>query len=127
MSAPRPPHKPDPMPFDEIVRLAESRKLQKPPRRCGWLCRIFRLVLLLLLIVLCGIGGGAYWLLNSEGGLRFALFELPQKLQSGVNIQSQTLRGTLWSGFSGEGWRIETESADIALSRLNFEWQPHQL
>lgn len=65
---------------------------------------------------------GAYWLAATESGLRFALYRLPAL--GGVKIASQTLNGSLWHGFSGEGWTIETEAADLSLSRFDFRWRP---
>ncbi|MDO5356883.1 MAG: translocation/assembly module TamB domain-containing protein [Conchiformibius sp.] len=129
MSAPRPSEKPDTMPFEEIVKLARSRKEtgKKPRRRCGWFCRILRVCLLLVLLVSAAAAGGAWWLLGTHGGLRFALFDLPQRLETGVSIRAASVRGTLWDGFSGEDWTLVTDEADIGISRLKFDWQPEKL
>lgn len=77
-------------------------------------------------LVSCGAAAaGTYWLAASESGLRFALYRLPAL--GGVKIASQTLNGSLWHGFSGEGWAIETEAASLTLSRFDFSWHPSEL
>lgn len=59
-------------------------------------------------------------------GLRYAL-TLPEKFQLGVAIQTDSLQGSLWHGFSAQGVTVKTESADIAATSLKLKWQPTEL
>ncbi|UOP04393.2 translocation/assembly module TamB domain-containing protein [Conchiformibius kuhniae] len=115
------------MPFDEIVARIESRKNPPPPRKRRPLLRLLRVLLLLALVLLLALGGGAWWLLATESGLRFALFDAPQKLDAPLRIRAKQVSGTLWHGFSGTGWHIETESADIDTDRFTLAWQSSAL
>lgn len=96
---------------------------QKPPKKTAR-----KLLLWLfggLFAVLAALAGAAVWLAATESGLRYGLYQIPSWF--GVNIRSETLKGTLWRGFSGEGWQVETEGADIGISRFSFDWQPQAL
>ena len=93
------------------------------PRRLAK--RVFKAMLLLSVMLVLVTGGILVWLASTESGLRFALYRLPEL--GGVKISSQTLNGTLWQGFNGEGWKIQTEAADIDLAKLSFQWQPNLL
>ncbi len=104
--------------------IPEEHTPQPPaPKRSGrnWLRRL--LVLLVLGILL--LAGVVTWIIGTESGLRFGLYKIPSWF--GVNITSKTLQGTLLAGFSGDSWRIETEGADVDISRFNFAWQPQEL
>ncbi|QEY23880.1 translocation/assembly module TamB domain-containing protein [Neisseria animalis] len=90
-------------------------KRRRPLRALAWL-------LLCLSAVLIGIVG---WLAFTPSGLRFGLYTLPSWF--GVHITSKSLEGTLVNGFHGDDWLIETESADIKISRFRFGWQPSEL
>ena len=46
---------------------------------------------------------------------------------AGVNISHKNLQGSIWHGFKGDIWHIETASANIDISHFNFQWQPHAL
>ena len=96
-----------------------------PKKRLSWLRRLLRLLLCFVLVSLLLLIGGLVWLLSTEEGLRFGLAKLPPL--AGVNISSKTLQGSVWHGFKGDAWRIETESADIDISRFDFQWQPQAL
>lgn len=100
---------------------AEGKTPSEPPKKR----RFARKAAAWLLLVSAGAAAGGYWLAASESGLRFALYRLPAL--AGVNIASQTLQGSLWHGFSGEGWTVETEAATLTLSRFDFRWQPSEL
>lgn len=125
MTEPMPP-KQDAMPFEEIVQLAKKRNKRKKSH-CGIFCRLLRALLLLVLFLLLAIGGSTWWLLNTENGLRFALFTLPEYLPTEVRIHAQKLNGTIWEGFAGENWKIETEDADINVSHFIFKWHAKEL
>lgn len=84
------------------------------------------LSLTLTLLVLATVGG-VIWLLGSENGLRFVLLRLPQLAALPVAVEAQSLSGSLWRGFSGSQIRIRTESADIELSALVWDWQADEL
>lgn len=96
----------------------------KPKR--GWLWRISSVLTLLLTFAIVAFGSGIFWLISSEHGLRFAI-TLPEKLNLGINIKTDTLKGSLWHGFSAQGIVINTPSADITASHLTFTWQAKQL
>lgn len=77
-------------------------------------------------VVLLGTSAGALtWLLNTESGLRFAVYQLPKL--GGVQITSRTLNGSILGGFSADKIAVQTPSADIQISQLQFAWQPNAL
>ena len=78
-----------------------------------------------LVIMLGSMTGGATWLLNTESGLHFAVFKLPQYAQ--INIAADTLSGSILGGFSAQNLRIQTPSSDLDFSNLHFAWQPREL
>ena len=92
----------------------------KRPRRS-----VIRTLLFALLLGFLVLAGAITWLISTESGLRFGLYKIPA--WAGVNIQSKTLQGTLLAGFKGDKWRIETEGADIDISRFTFAWQSQEL
>jgi len=87
--------------------------------------RLLKTVLWSSVLLSASSAGFLYWLAATESGLRFGLYTLPEL--GGVKISSKTLKGTLWHGFSGEDWRIETPSADLTVSGLGLQWQPQEL
>ena len=87
--------------------------------------RLLKTVLCSSVLLSASSAGFLYWLAATESGLRFGLYTLPEL--GGVKISSKTLKGTLWHGFSGEDWRIETPSADLTVSGLGLQWQPQEL
>ncbi|KPN71136.1 translocation/assembly module TamB domain-containing protein [Neisseria sp. 83E34] len=96
---------------------------QPAPKKRGkkWL----KAILLVFVLAVLMLGGIIAWLVFTESGLRFGLYKIPAWF--GVNITSKSLNGTLLKGFDGDGWRIETEGADIDISSLVFSWQPGEL
>ena len=100
----------------------EKRSDAAPPKR-----RKNRLRGLLLAFsgVALASAGFVGWLAGTESGLRFGLYKIPSWF--GVKITSESLHGTLWRGFHGENWLIETDGADVALSRFRFGWRPREL
>ena len=101
-------------------RPSEKTRTGKSPAR-----RLLKTVLWSSVLLSASSAGFLYWLAATESGLRFGLYTLPEL--GGVKISSKTLKGTLWHGFSGEDWRIETPSADLTVSSLGLQWQPQQL
>ena len=101
-------------------RPSEKTRTGKPPAR-----RLLKTVLWSSVLLSASSAGFLYWLTATESGLRFGLYTLPEL--GGVKISSKTLKGTLWHGFSGEDWRIETPSADLTVSGLGLQWQPQEL
>ena len=99
---------------------SEKTRTGKSPAR-----RLLKTVLWSSVLLSASSAGFLYWLAATESGLRFGLYTLPEL--GGVKISSKTLKGTLWHGFSGEDWRIETPSADLTVSSLGLQWQPQQL
>ncbi|WP_373755484.1 translocation/assembly module TamB domain-containing protein [Neisseria sp.] len=105
-----------------IVPEQPQRPSENPPkRRFRWL----RVLLFVLVLLLALLAGAVYWLAGTESGLRFGLYKIPSWFK--VDITSKTLKGTLWKGFSGEGWKIATEGSDIHISKLRFKWKPEEL
>ena len=78
-----------------------------------------------VIILLGASAGGAAWLLNTNSGLRFAVYQLPKLAD--VRITSKTLTGSVLQGINADELRIITPSADIDISSLYFQWQPSQL
>ena len=101
-------------------RPSEKTRTGKSPAR-----RLLKTVLWSSVLLSASSAGFLYWLAATESGLRFGLYTLPEL--GGVKISSKTLKGTLWHGFSGEDWRIETPSADLTVSSLGLQWQPQEL
>lgn len=101
-------------------RPSEKTRAGKSPAR-----RLLKTVLWSSVLLSASSAGFLYWLAATESGLRFSLYTLPEL--GGVKISSKTLKGTLWHGFSGEDWRIETPSADLTVSGLGLQWQPQEL
>ena len=99
---------------------SEKTRTGKSPAR-----RLLKTVLWSSVLLSASSAGFLYWLAATESGLRFGLYTLPEL--GGVKISSKTLKGTLWHGFSGEDWRIETPSADLTVSSLGLQWQPQEL
>ncbi|MDO4248856.1 MAG: translocation/assembly module TamB domain-containing protein [Neisseria sp.] len=93
------------------------------PKKRGrkWL----RAILLLFVFAILMLAGLIAWMVSTESGLRFGLYQVPGWF--GVNISSKTLSGTLIDGFNGDEWRIETEGSDIDISSLTLAWQPKEL
>ena len=96
-----------------------------PKKRPSLLWRFIRLLLCLLLVGFLLLMGGLVWLLSTEEGLRFGLTKLPPL--AGVSINQQNLQGSVWHGFKGDAWHIETEAANIDISHFDFQWQPQAL
>ena len=101
-------------------RPSEKTRTGKSPAR-----RLLKTVLWSSVLLSASSAGFLYWLAATESGLRFGLYTLPEL--GGVKISSKTLKGTLWHGFSGKDWRIETPSADLTVSGLSLQWQPQEL
>ncbi|OSI35557.1 translocation/assembly module TamB domain-containing protein [Neisseria dumasiana] len=97
---------------------------EKKPAKRKWL-KILAVLFAVVLFLLTALFGAAVWLVSTESGLRYGLYNIPSWF--GVNIQSKNLKGTVWEGFTGDGWRIETEGADVEISALTFDWQPQDL
>ncbi|WP_107928446.1 translocation/assembly module TamB domain-containing protein [Neisseria animaloris] len=102
----------------------DTRRPSEKPRKSA-IRRVLFAVLLVFLAALLLLLGTVAWVLTTESGLRFGLYKIPSWF--GVNITSKTLQGTVWDGFSGDGWRIETAAADVDISRFDFVWQPQEL
>ncbi|WP_373823357.1 translocation/assembly module TamB domain-containing protein [Neisseria dentiae] len=97
---------------------------ENKPEKSLWRRMLWAFILVLLLLV-AAVAGAAAWLATTESGLRYGLYKIPSWF--GVNISSKTLQGTLWKGFHGDGWRVETEGADIGITRFSFDWNPREL
>lgn len=108
-------------PAEPAADAATDKPSEKTPAKRKRL-KIFAALFGVLLFALAALGGAAVWLASTESGLRYALYRIPSWF--GVNIQSENLKGTLWEGFTGDGWRIETEGAYIEISAFTFDWQP---
>ncbi|ASK28484.1 translocation/assembly module TamB [Neisseria chenwenguii] len=92
-----------------------------PKHKRSWL-QVLLFALLFFAAFVCGAAG---WIAATESGLRFGLYQIPSWF--GVNIKSETLRGTLIDGFDGDEWLVETAGADVKISRLKFAWKPKEL
>ena len=99
--------------------VSPSAKKTKKPRR------LLKYTLGAVIVLLGASAGGAAWLLNTNSGLRFAVYQLPKLAD--IQITSQTLTGSVLQGINADELRIITPSADIDISSLYFQWQPSQL
>ena len=99
--------------------VSPSAKKTKKPRR------LLKYTLGAVIVLLGASAGGAAWLLNTNSGLRFAVYQLPKLAD--IQITSKTLTGSILQGINADELRIITPSADIDISSLYFQWQPSQL
>lgn len=91
----------------------------RKPRR--WLKRSLYALLALVLCLAALIG----WLVGTESGLRVGVFHIPSWF--GVHIRAETLHGTLWRGFQGEKWHIDTPSSSLYIEHLTLDWDNRRL
>ncbi len=108
---------PTPTPEADVQAAAAS---PAPKRR-----RIWRRLLLGILVTLLAVLAGVVWIISTESGLRFGLYRLP--VLANVHIHAKELHGTVWRGFQGQDWLIMTPGADISLSSAELKWQPQLL
>ena len=99
--------------------VSPSAKKTKKPRR------LLKYTLGAVIVLLGASAGGAAWLLNTNSGLRFAVYQLPKLAD--IHITSETLTGSVLQGINADELRIITPSADIDISSLYFQWQPSEL
>lgn len=100
----------------------DNRPSETPPKRKRRWLRVLAWLVLCALVCLLGLVG---WVASTESGLRFGLYKIPSWF--GVNISSKTLQGTLIDGVRGDEWLIETNGADIKISKLTLQWVPSEL
>ena len=91
---------------------------QKPRRR-------LRRVLLTLAALAVLLSAVLWWLLATGSGLRFAAFRVPSWF--GIEIGAERISGSILGGFAGEKLRVQTDGADVDVSRFEFRWQPEKL
>ncbi|RPC99373.1 translocation/assembly module TamB [Neisseria meningitidis] len=109
-------------PTENGTRKMPSEHRPTPPaKKRRPLLKLSAALLSVLILAVCFLG----WLAGTEAGLRFGLYQIPSWF--GVNISSQNLKGTLLDGFDGDNWSIETEGADLKISRFRFAWKPSEL
>lgn len=109
-------------PTENGTRKMPSEHRPAPPaKKRRPLLKLSAALLSVLILAVCFLG----WLAGTEAGLRFGLYQIPSWF--GVNISSQNLKGTLLDGFDGDNWSIETEGADLKISRFRFAWKPSEL
>ena len=105
--------------------LAVSPSPSPAPQKTKKPRRLLKYTLGAVIILLGASVGGAAWLLNTNSGLRFAVYQLPKLAD--VHITSKTLTGSVLQGINADELRIITPSADIDISTLYFQWQPSEL
>ena len=110
-----------PLAPEETPEQKQPENTPRPPKKC----RLLKYTLGGLVVLLGGVASGAYWLLNTESGLRFAVYKLPT--YANVHITSNTLSGSILGGFTADQIRIQTPKSDLDISQLNFQWQPREL
>ncbi|WP_025458219.1 translocation/assembly module TamB domain-containing protein [Neisseria polysaccharea] len=109
-------------PTENGTRKMPSEHRPAPPaKKRRPLLKLSAALLSVLILAVCFLS----WLAGTESGLRFGLYQIPSWF--GVNISSQNLKGTLLDGFDGDNWSIETEGADLKISRFRFTWKPSEL
>lgn len=87
--------------------------------------KIVKKITISLVIFIISLISFTAWLLNTQSGLHFAFYQLPKL--GNINIQSQSLKGTLWQGFEAHDINIQSKQSHIHISHLHFAWQPQQL
>ncbi|HGO6886006.1 TPA: translocation/assembly module TamB domain-containing protein [Neisseria meningitidis] len=102
-------------------KMPSEHRPTAPAKKRRPLLKLSAALLSVLILAVCFLG----WLAGTEAGLRFGLYQIPSWF--GVNISSQNLKGTLLDGFDGDNWSIETEGADLKISRFRFAWKPSEL
>lgn len=65
------------------------------------------------------------WLVGTNSGLRFALFQLPKL--ANTQITADNLSGSLINGFSARRLRINAPSSATEISQIQFAWQAKTL
>ncbi len=109
-------------PTENGTRKMPSEHRPAPPaKKRRPLLKLSAALLSVLILAVCFLG----WIAGTEAGLRFGLYQIPSWF--GVNISSQNLKGTLLDGFDGDNWSIETEGANLKISRFRFAWKPSEL
>ncbi|MBP6117156.1 MAG: translocation/assembly module TamB domain-containing protein [Neisseriaceae bacterium] len=94
---------------------------KQPKKRFKWLKRSLLAALLLLPLIAIGL----YWLLTTNAGLRFAVFTAPKV--ASVNIEADTLNGSVWDGFSTKNMVVNTPDITVSIEHIEFKWQAKQL
>lgn len=102
-------------------KMPSEHRPAPPAKKRRPLLKLSAALLSVLILAVCFLS----WLAGTESGLRFGLYQIPSWF--GVNISSQNLKGTLLDGFDGDNWSIETEGADLKISRFRFAWKPSEL
>ena len=108
-----------PLPENE----SQKQPAPVPPKRPRY--RWLKYTLFGSLTLVTGLGAGVVWLLTTTDGLRFALKQVPRF--SNVQIETESLSGSVWHGFAADQVSVQTESADLKFSRVELAWQPQAL
>lgn len=103
------------------VEVTEEPMPKPPKRKRRWLRYVFSIFLLFIIFAI----SFSFWLVQTNSGLHFALFRMPAWF--GVTIEAKDLEGTIWDGFTGNSWKINTEGADVTLTTFKLEWQAKRL
>ncbi len=88
--------------------------------------KIFLVIAVVLTLFLALPVGAIYWVVYTEGGLRFAIGQLDH-LKKIVQISTTSVHGTLASGVSIEHVSIDHERVAIRVEDLKFSIQPRAL
>ncbi|MBP6561996.1 MAG: translocation/assembly module TamB domain-containing protein, partial [Neisseriaceae bacterium] len=93
----------------------------KPKKRFKWLKRSLWAALLLLPLLALGL----YWVLATHSGLRFAVLTAPKI--ANVQIEAETLNGTIWDGFDTQNMTVTTPDLTVSIEHILFQWQAKSL
>ncbi|KAE9493416.1 surface antigen family protein [Neisseria gonorrhoeae] len=74
----------------------------------------------------CPDFGSMFPRLDRRYGSRFALRAVPNPVLVRRKHFLPKPQGTLLDGFDGDNWSIETEGADLKISRFRFAWKPSE-
>lgn len=101
---------------------ADTRQPSPPPapKRRWWLRILLGSMSLLIVIAAC-----LFWLVTTESGLRFGLFQLPSWF--GTTLRADNAQGTFWHGFALENARIDNASSHIEIEHIVLDWDADAL
>lgn len=84
-----------------------------------------RTALSILLIILLGLGGSVWYLLNSQWGLDLTYNLVRHTLPGKLSIQS--LQGTILGPITAKGIRYHSTEVQLTLDQIQLDWQPVSL
>ncbi|MEY3220422.1 MAG: hypothetical protein RIT27_1779 [Pseudomonadota bacterium] len=79
--------------------------------------RLLRHLILGLILILTGLSGVLFWLLDTESGLQWILKQVP-------DLKIKSIQGRLFEEISLEEIAFQNKEFNIKIQKVNFAWQP---